>query len=100
MDTDDKNTLETMRGAYNPDNKAYRVVLVDYRDKHRNQLAQALFKNQCGINGVPIEKETRYSSDMYLYRVFLDSLDKVEIVRGFEGVLFVEEAIPISDLEV
>lgn len=92
---EDMQLFEAMRGAYNPDNKAYRVVLIDYQDKHRNQLAQTLFKNQCEINGVPIEKETRYSSDMHLYRVSLDSLDEMEMVRRFEGVLFVEEAIPI-----
>lgn len=91
----DMQPFEAMRGSYNPDNKAYRVVLIDYQDKHRNQLAQTLFKNQCETNGVPIEKETRYSSDMCLYRVSLDSLDEMEMVRGFEGVLFVEEAIPI-----
>ena len=91
----DMQPFEAMRGAYNPDNKAYRVVLIDYQDKHRNQLAQTLFKNQCDTNGVPIEKETRYSSDMCLYRVSLDSLEEMEMVRGFEGVLFVEEAIPI-----
>ena len=91
----DMQPFEAMRGAYNPDNKAYRVVLIDYQDKHRNQLAQTLFKNQCDTYGVPIEKETRYSSDMCLYRVSLDSLDEMEVVRGFEGVLFVEEAIPI-----
>lgn len=92
---EDIRPFEAIRGAYNPENKAYRVVLIDYQDKHRNQLAQTLFKNQCEMHGVPIEKETRYSSDMRLYRVSLDSLDEMEMVRGFEGVLFVEEAIPI-----
>lgn len=92
---EDMQPFEAMRGDYNPENKAYRVVLIDYQDQHRNQLAQALFKNQCQSNGIVIEKGTRYSSDMRLYRVSLDSLDEMEMVRGFEGVLFVEEAIPI-----
>lgn len=87
--------FEAIRGAYNPHNKAYRVVLIDYQDKYRNQLAQTLFKNQCGSNDISIEKETRYSSDMCLYRVSLDSLEDMEMVRGFEGVLFVEEEIPV-----
>lgn len=90
--------LKNIRGAYNPDNKVYRVVLIDCQDKYKNQLTQTLFKNQCKINGIPIEKETRYSSDMYFYRVSLDSLDKMELIQEFEGVLFIEEAIPVSTL--
>ena len=37
---EDMQPFEAMRGTYNPDNKAYRVVLIDYQDKHRNQLAR------------------------------------------------------------
>lgn len=91
--------LKAMRDAYNPDNKTYQVVLIDYQDKHKNQLTQTLFKNQCKINGIPIEKETRCSSDMYFYRVSLDSFDKMELIQEFEGVLFIEEAIPVSTLD-
>lgn len=86
---------KAIRGVYNPNNNVYRVTLIDYKDKHRNQLAQERFKNQCEINGVPIKRKIRYSSDMYLYRVSLNSLYEMEMVRGFEGVLSVEEVTPI-----
>lgn len=87
--------FEAWSGDYNPDNTAYRVILIDYHDAHRNQLAQTLFKNQCAAQGIKIDRETRYSSDMRLYRVTLDSLSDMETVCGFEGVQSVEEAIPI-----
>ena len=81
--------------TYNPDNKIYHVTLVDRRDSHKNKMAQISFKNRCKTNGIPIEKETRYSSDMYIYRISVDSLDKMKLVRGFEEVLSIEEAVPI-----
>lgn len=87
--------FEAWSSDYNPDNTAYRVILIDYQDPHRNQLAQALFKNQCAAHRITIDRETRYSSDMWLYRIALDSLSDMEIVRNFEGVQSIEEAIPI-----
>lgn len=92
--------FEAWSGDYNPENKAYRVVLINYQDAHRNQLAQTLFKNQCAAHGITIDRETRYSSDMRLYRVSLDCLEEMETVRNFEGVQSIEEAIPIrADLD-
>ena len=92
--------FEAWSGDYNPDNTAYRVILIDYHDPHRNQLAQTLFKNQCAAHEIVIDRETRYSSNMRLYRVTLDSLSDMETVRYFEGVQSIEEAIPIrADLD-
>lgn len=87
--------FEVRSGAYNPENKVYRVRLIDYQDRHRNQLAQMLFRNQCTTNGITIDRETRYSPDMHIYRITLDSIADMETVRGFEGVFSIEEAIPI-----
>lgn len=87
--------FEARSGAYNPENKVYRVRLLDYQDSHRNQLAQTLFRNQCSANGIAIDRETRYSPDMRIYRITLDSIADMETVRGFEGVFSIEESIPI-----
>lgn len=81
--------------SYNPENKIYRVRLIDFQNGHRNQLAQTLFKNKCAANNIIIEKETRYSADMRMYRISLDSADSMALVRDFEGVFSIEEAIPI-----
>lgn len=92
--------FEAWSDDYNPDNKAYRVVLHNYHNVHQNQLAQTLFKNQCAAHGITIAREARYSADMRLYRVTIDSLEQLETVRGFEGVRSIEEAIPIcADLD-
>lgn len=92
--------FEAWSGNYNPNNAAYRVILIDYHNPHRNQLAQTLFKNQCAAHKITINQETRYSSDMWFYRVALDSLSDMETVRGFEGVQSIEETIPIrADLD-
>ena len=92
---EDMEPFEARSGAYNPDNRVYRVRLIDYQDRHRNQLAQTLFRNQCASNGITIDRETRYSPDMRIYRITLDSIADMETVRGFEGVFSIEEAIPI-----
>lgn len=87
--------FEGRAGIYNPENKAYRVVLIDYQDPAKNQLAQQLFRNQCSTNGIAIDHETRYSADMKLFRVTIDNLEEMELVRKFEGVRYIEESRPI-----
>lgn len=97
---DEIKPFEAWMGEFNPENTAYRVILIDYHDAHRNKLAQTLFKNQCAAHGITINRETRYLSDMRLYRVTLDSISEMETVRNFEGVLYIEESIPIrADLD-
>ena len=78
---EDIEVFEAKSGGYNPGNKAYRVRLIDYQDSHRNQLAQTLFKNKCVSRGITIERETRYSSDMRIYRISIDSMAEMEAVR-------------------
>ena len=82
---------------YNPDSKAYCVTLIDYQNAQRNHFAQTLFKDQCAAHGIAIDRETRYSSDMWLYRISLGSKTAMEAVRNFEGVHCIEEAIPIRN---
>lgn len=84
------------KDSYNPDNRMYRVRLHDYNDIHRNQLARQLFKNKCALHEITIDHETRYSSDMWFYRVVLDSPEAMNIIQDFEGVFSIEEAKPIS----
>lgn len=80
---------------YNPDNAVYRVLLINYQDSHRNQLAHQLFRNKCAAAVITINKEVRYSADMRIFRITLDSASELNAVRGFEGVFSIEEAIPI-----
>lgn len=82
--------------GYNPDNKMYRVRLHDYSDPHKNQLAQSLFRNKCEQHGIIIDHQTRYSPDMWFYRIILDSMEELSVVQGFEGIFSIEEARPIG----
>ena len=87
--------FKAKNGGFNPNNKMYHVRLLDFQDHTRNIFAQNLFKANCENAGITIDKETRYSSDMRIYRITLDSIDEMETVLGFEGVFSIEEAIPI-----
>jgi len=80
---------------YNPHNTAYRVMLIDYNDTHRNEVAQQLFVNNCKSNGIPIKKITRYSRDMSLYRIEVNSEDDMHTVASFDGISSIEETKPI-----
>lgn len=97
---EDMQPFKARSGAYNPENSEYRVLLINYQDRSRNQLAQQLFRNKCSANGIPINREVRYASDMRIFRITLDSIDALELVRGFEGVFSIEETVPIiADLD-
>ncbi len=87
--------FEARAGKYNPENTAYCVGLLDYQNTSKNELAQKLFRNKCKAHGIVIEHETRYSSDMRLFRVRLDSMEDLELMRKFEGVRYIEETVPI-----
>ncbi|MDU6031325.1 MAG: S8 family peptidase [Peptoniphilus grossensis] len=91
--------IETFRSAcvgYNPENTSYRVTLINYQNENNNRLAQKLFKNQCELNNITINRETRYSEDMNLYRVTLDGIEQMKLLQNFEGVFSIEEAKPIT----
>lgn len=79
--------FEAQRVDYNPDNRLYRIRLIDYRDPHTNTLAQNLFKAKCHAHGIKIERETRYTRDMNLYRVSLD-IDRSGTVARAPGTSF------------
>lgn len=83
--------IETFTSAcvgYNPENTSYRVTLINYQNENNNRLAQKLFKNQCELNNITINRETRYSEDMNLYRVTLDGIEQMKLLQNFEGVFF------------
>ena len=82
-------------GGYNPNNRKYRVRLHDYNNEDRNKLARELFKNKCRQHEIVIDHETRYSRDMWFYRIVLDSPEDLQVVCGFEGIFSIEEAKPI-----
>lgn len=81
---------------YNDDNNVYRVMLIDYANNKLNQLSQQHFKNKCEESGIRIVKEVKYSKDMRIYRVILDTIGDMKKIQNIEGIFSVEEAIPIK----
>jgi hypothetical protein len=82
--------------SFNPNNNMYRVRLHDYNDVNRNKLANQLFRNKCKQYGIKIDHETRYTADMFLFRVILDRIDDMHAVQKFDCVYSIEEATPIK----
>ena len=87
--------FEPMVAEYNPENHAYRVKLHDYHSKKENMKAQASFEEHCNEADIRIEHKTRYSKDMQLYRISLDSVEAMERIQGLDMIYSIEEAVPV-----
>lgn len=81
---------------YEEEHNDYRVRLFDYNDYDRNQLVRILFEAYCSNNGIQIQRRIRFTADMYVYRVAIDSLDKYQQLEQFEGLYSVEVSDPIN----
>lgn len=76
----------------------YRVRLIDYNDFDRNFLARGLFEKYCKENGIQIQKKSRFTADMYIYRVAVDSATEYSLLGEFEGLYSVELTSPLDVL--
>ena len=74
----------------------YRVRLFNYNDYDRNNLVKIMFEAFCNSIGVQILKKIRFTADMYIYRVQLDSLEEYQQISGFEGLYSVEKTSPMG----
>lgn len=74
----------------------FRIRLVNYNDYDRNQLVKILFKQYCEKNNIRINSCIRFTSDMYIYRVTLDSAEKLDLVGEFEGLYVAERTNPLK----
>lgn len=74
----------------------YRVRLIDYNNFDQNELAKIIFKKFCEQTGIIISKEIRFTSDMYIYRVTIDSLEQSQLLEQFEGLYTAETTNPIT----
>lgn len=81
--------------SYNTENPMYQVKLCNYNSYDINNWARIIFERRCAEKGIKIEKKTRYTAEMYLYRVCLDSMEELSLLGEFEGLYSVEEARPV-----
>ena len=77
--------------AYEDGHIEYRARLFDYNDFDRNNLVKIMFEKYCNDNSIPIQRKIRFTADMYIYRLILDSLEKYNILEMFEGLYSVEK---------
>lgn len=81
---------------YEAGHTEYRIRLIDYNDFDRNALVRRLFENYCTDNGIQIQKKTRFTADMYIYRVAVDAVEKYSLLGEFEGLYSVEITSPLD----
>ena len=74
----------------------YRVRLLDYNDFDRNQLVKIQFNDFCKSKGIRIQKRIRFTTDMYIYRLQIDSIEQYSQLSTFEGLYSVEKTTPMD----
>lgn len=80
---------------FDRENNSYRVRLIDYNDFDRNNLVRVMFEHYCQNKGIEINARVRFTSDMTIFRVTLDSADMLGELREFEGLYSAEITHPI-----
>lgn len=80
---------------FNDEVSTYRVRLIDYNDFDRNNLARVLFEQYCREKHIEINAKVRFTADMYIFRVTLDSNLMLDELRSFEGLYSAEITHPI-----
>lgn len=76
-------------------NNTYRVRLCNYNDFDLNNHVKHLFENECEKAGIKIDAKVRFTSDMMIYRVNVDSIEQLNAMGEFEGVYSAEKTYPI-----
>ena len=77
--------------TYEEGHTDYRARLFDYNDFDRNNLVRIMFEEYCERTGIPIQKKIRFTADMYIYRLLVDSEEKYQQLEDFEGLYSVEK---------
>ena len=78
--------FQPVMDEYESGHADYRVRLLNYNDFDRNNLARILFETFCNSLGIQVMKRVRFTADMFIYRVQLDSLEQYQQFSEFEGL--------------
>ena len=74
----------------------YKVRLINYNNYDLNCATKIVFEQQCEAAGITIAQKTKFTADMTIYRVCIDSVEKMSLLEECEGIYTVEKMIPIS----
>lgn len=80
---------------YDENLKFYKVRLINYNNYDLNNASKIIFEQQCSYNNIIIERKTKYTADMTIYRVCIDSAEQLKLLEDFEAVYSVEKLNPI-----
>lgn len=80
---------------FEKEHNSYRVRLINYNDFDRNNLVRIMFEQYCLEKGIEMKAKVRFTSDMMIFRVTLDSADMLGELREFEGLYSAEITHPI-----
>ena len=81
---------------YDENHHEYRVRLFDYNNFDRNNLARILFEDFCDSVNIQIQKKIRFTSDMFIYRITIDTYEKYQKCMDFDGLYSIEKTFPIG----
>lgn len=74
----------------------YKIRLINYNNFDLNLAADILFKKQCADAGIEVSRKTKYTSNMTIYRVCLDSAEQLSLLGDFEGIYTVKKMFPVE----
>lgn len=81
---------------YDESVRYYKVRLLNYNNYDLNCATKIVFEQQCEAAGIAIEQKTKFTQDMTIYRVCVDSADKLSLLEDCEGVYTIEKMLPVS----
>ena len=81
---------------YDEDMPFYKIRLLNYNNFDLNHAANIIFDQKCTDMGIKIVHRTKYTPDMTIYRVCIDSAEQLALLGDFEGVYAIEKMIPIA----
>ena len=81
---------------YDESVRYYKVRLLNYNNYDLNCATKIVFEQQCEAAGIAIEQKTKFTQDMTIYRVCVDSAEKLSLLEDCEGVYTVEKMLPVS----
>lgn len=81
---------------YDASTRYYKVRLINYNNYDLNCATKIVFEQQCESAGIAIEQKTKFTPDMTVYRVCVDSMEQLNLLEDFEGIYTIEKMLPIS----
>jgi len=82
--------------SYENNCRFYKVRLINFNDYDLNRISKNLFEKQCSEHGITINRRTKYTSDMTIYRVCIDNAEQLEYMETFESIYAVAKMLPIE----